>query len=155
MSNKPQVATEEIELIPHPMDAWRAALDLLIACAPGDGPAIAAHLVEASKAALVCVNRTGATPGVAKMIDRMMLIGSARIVGARLDQQSRNEQGFTHLAPLLHTAQTRYCIAWCACGSNAAPSQCAASKQRSVDAGSSSCWISSAAAVCSHARARA
>lgn len=98
MSNKPQVKTEEIELIPHAMDAWRAALDLLIACAPGDGPAIAAHLGEASKAALVCVNRTGATQGVAQMVDRLMLIGAGRIIGVRLDQQ-QNELGFTHHAP--------------------------------------------------------
>ncbi|MFI8609494.1 hypothetical protein ACIGFL_14405 [Pseudomonas sp. NPDC077649] len=48
MSNQPQVVTEEIELTPHPMDAWRAALDALIACAPGDETAIAWHLLDAS-----------------------------------------------------------------------------------------------------------
>ncbi|CAD5107214.1 hypothetical protein [Zestomonas carbonaria] len=43
-----QLPIEEIELIPHPMDAWRAALNALIACAPGDETAIAWHLVDAS-----------------------------------------------------------------------------------------------------------
>lgn len=49
MTDKPQVALEEIELIPHPMDAWRAALDALIAGAPGDVVAIAWHLADANR----------------------------------------------------------------------------------------------------------
>lgn len=93
MSNQPQCPIEEIELIPHPMDAWRAALNALIACAPGDGAAIAAHLSEAGEQALVHVNRAGATPGVAKMVDRLMLIGAGRIVGERLQTQSQTGIG--------------------------------------------------------------
>lgn len=75
---------EHIDLIPHPMDAWRAALNALIACAPGDGPAIAAHLAEAREHALVIVDRTLATPGTAKLVDRLMLIGAGRLVEDRL-----------------------------------------------------------------------
>lgn len=93
MSNQPQCPIEEIELIPHPMDAWRAALNALIACAPGDGPAIAAHLAEAGEHALMYVNRAGATPGVAKMVDRLMLIGAGRIVGERLQTQTQTSIG--------------------------------------------------------------
>jgi len=84
MTDKPQVALEEIELIPHPMDAWRAALNALIACAPGDGPAIAAHLAEARQQALVFVDRTPASAGTAKLIDRLMLIGAGRLVSDKL-----------------------------------------------------------------------
>ncbi|PIA65994.1 hypothetical protein CDR19_25625, partial [Ectopseudomonas toyotomiensis] len=76
MSDQPQIALEEIELTPHPMDAWRAALNALIACAPGDGPAIAAHLAEARQQALVFVDRTPASAGTAKLIDRLMLLGA-------------------------------------------------------------------------------
>jgi len=87
MSNQPQCPLEEIELIPHPMDAWRAALNALIACAPGDGPAIAAHLAEARQLAMVFVDRTTATDGTRKLVDRLMLIGGGRIVGDRLQVQ--------------------------------------------------------------------
>ena len=88
MSDKPQLMTEEIELIPHPMDAWRAALNALIACAPGDSAAIAAHLAEARQMALVFVDRSTATEGTRKLVDRLMLIGAGRIVGDRLQAQA-------------------------------------------------------------------
>lgn len=104
MTDKPQVALEEIELIPHPMDAWRASLDALIACAPGDGPAIAAHLAEARQQALMFVDRTPATAGTRKLVDYLMLIGAGRLVGQKLDAKAnrrRNELGFSHHAPLL------------------------------------------------------
>jgi len=42
------MSIEHITLQPHPLDAWRRALDALIACAPGDATAIAWHLVDAS-----------------------------------------------------------------------------------------------------------
>lgn len=105
MTDQPQVALEEIELIPHPMDAWRAALNALIACAPGDGPAIAAHLAEARQQALVFVDRTPASAGPAKLIDRLMLLGAGQLVGQQLKakayQDLRNELGFKHRAPLI------------------------------------------------------
>ncbi len=88
MTDKPQLMTEEIELIPHPMDAWRAALDAVIACAPGDSAAIAVHLAEARQQALVFVDRTTATEGTRKLVDRLMLIGAGRIVGDRLQAQA-------------------------------------------------------------------
>lgn len=88
MTDKPQLMTEEIEMIPHPMDAWRAALNALIACAPGDSAAIAVHLGEARQQALVFVDRTAATEGTRQLVDRLMLIGAGRIVGDRLQAQS-------------------------------------------------------------------
>ncbi|MEQ6331503.1 hypothetical protein VLF92_24680 [Pseudomonas chengduensis] len=88
MTDKPQLMTEEIELIPHPMDAWRAALNALIACAPGDSAAIAVHLAEARQQALVFVDRTTATEGTRKLVDRLMLVGAGRIVGDRLQAQA-------------------------------------------------------------------
>lgn len=98
MTDQPQVALEEIELIPHPMDAWRASLNALIACAPGDGPAIAAHLAEARQQALVFVDRTPASAGTAKLIDRLMLLGAGQLLGQQLKakayQDLRNEFGF-------------------------------------------------------------
>jgi hypothetical protein len=100
MTDKPQIKIEEIELFPHEMDAWRAALDALIACAPGDGPAIAAHLQEAKQQALIFVDRTRASDGTAKLVNRLMLIGAGRLVGDRL-QATHNELGFSHQAPLL------------------------------------------------------
>ncbi|UFQ97023.1 hypothetical protein [Pseudomonas wenzhouensis] len=99
MTDKPQVALEEIELIPHPMDAWRASLDALIACAPGDGPAIAAHLAEARQQALMFVDRTPATAGTRKLVDYLMLIGAGRLVGQKLD--SRNALGFRPQAEVI------------------------------------------------------
>ncbi|MBN0016262.1 hypothetical protein JTL76_33720 [Pseudomonas aeruginosa] len=83
MTDQPQLMTEEIELIPHPMDAWRAALNALIACAPGDSAAIAVHLAEARQQALVFVDRTAATEGTRKLVDRLMLIGAGRLVSDR------------------------------------------------------------------------
>ncbi|WP_446728320.1 hypothetical protein, partial [Pseudomonas aeruginosa] len=88
MTDQPQLMTEEIELIPHPMDAWRAALNALIACTPGDSAAIAVHLAEARQQALVFVDRTAATEGTRKLVDRLMLIGAGRIVGDRLQSQA-------------------------------------------------------------------
>jgi len=78
MSNQPKLMTEEIELIPHPMDAWRAALDAVIASAPGDECAIAWHLADAQAKLTVCVDRTPATEGTRRLVDRLMLIGAGR-----------------------------------------------------------------------------
>lgn len=97
MSDQPQVALEEIELIPHPMDAWRTALNALIARAPGDQAAIAWHLADARQHALVHVDRTAA-PYAAKLVDRLMLIGAGGFVSQQLKakayQELRNELGF-------------------------------------------------------------
>jgi len=88
MTDKPQLMTEEIELIPHPMDAWRAALDAVIACAPGDESAITWHLTDAQAKLTFCVDRTPATAGTRQIVDRLMLIGAGRIVGDRLQAQA-------------------------------------------------------------------
>lgn len=93
MQNLPQCPIEEIVLLPHPMDAWRTALNVLIACAPGDGSAIAAHLAEARQQALVCVDRTGATPGAAKLVDRLTLIGVSRLIGQQLKSEATRANG--------------------------------------------------------------
>jgi hypothetical protein len=111
MHNHPQLPIEEITLIPHPMDAWRAALNALIACAPGDGPAIAAHLAEARLHALTFIDRTCATPGTTKLVDRLMLIGAGKLVGQRLDALGRSGQvdslGFTTNAPVIGLSYSR------------------------------------------------
>ena len=104
MTDKPQVALEEIELIPHPMDAWRAALNALIARAPGDQAAIDWHLADARQHALVHVDRAP-SPYVAKLVDRLMLIGAGGFVGQQLKAKSyqdlRNELGFTPAAEVI------------------------------------------------------
>lgn len=88
MTDKPQLMTEEIELIPHPMDAWRAALNALIACAPGDESAIAWHLTDAQAKLNFCVDRTPATAGTRQIVDRLMLIGAGRLISNRLQAQA-------------------------------------------------------------------
>lgn len=88
MTDKPQIALEEIELIPHPMDAWRAALDAVIACAPGDESAIGWHLADAQAKLTVCLDRTPATAGTRQIVDRLMLIGAGRIIGGRLSTEA-------------------------------------------------------------------
>lgn len=88
MTDKPQLITEEIEMIPHPMDAWRAALDAVIACAPGDESAIAWHLTDAQAKLNFCVDRTPATAGTRQIVDRLMLIGAGRLISDRLQAQA-------------------------------------------------------------------
>ncbi|MCY1345811.1 hypothetical protein D9M68_325410 [compost metagenome] len=78
---RPQLPIEEIDLIPHPMDAWRAALDILIACAPGDASALAWHLVDAQVQNQDQIDRTPATAGAAVLVDRLMLLGAGQLVG--------------------------------------------------------------------------
>ncbi|MGV8267923.1 hypothetical protein ACV334_34960, partial [Pseudomonas aeruginosa] len=70
MTDQPQFLTEWIELIPQHMDAWRAVLNALIACGPGDSAAIAVHLAEARQQALVFVDRNAATKGTLKLVNR-------------------------------------------------------------------------------------
>ncbi|MEX6730301.1 hypothetical protein AB2C47_21050 [Pseudomonas aeruginosa] len=52
------------------MDTWRAALDALIACAPGDTSDISWHLADAHQSSLLLVDRTVASPGAERLIDR-------------------------------------------------------------------------------------
>jgi hypothetical protein len=116
MPNQPQCPIEEIELIPHPLEAWRAALNALIAVAPGSSADIAWHLNDARTNTLICRDFGAATQGEAKLIDRLMLLGAGKLVGQRLDgeQHTANgvlaDLGFTRLArsigepPALQTA---------------------------------------------------
>lgn len=104
MFNNPQCPVEEIELIPHPLEAWRAALNALIAVAPGSSADIAWHLSDARTNTLICRDFGAATQGEAKLIDRLMLLGAGKLVGQRLDAGQHNQQGvladlgFTRLA---------------------------------------------------------
>lgn len=103
MSNQPQIPVEEIELLPHPMDAWRAALNALIAVAPGNSADIAYHLDDARKCTLICRDFGAASQGEAKLIDRLMLIGAGKLLGKHLDSATPhlsavNELGFNPLA---------------------------------------------------------
>lgn len=102
---------EHIDLIPHPMDAWRAALDALIACAPGDACDIAWHLADSQVQVQLLLDRTPATPGVVTLVDRLMLIAAGRLIGTSpaelVEPVSASEaakviQGFLH--PELHVA---------------------------------------------------
>lgn len=74
-----QPPVEHIDLIPTPMDTWRAALDALIACAPGDTSDISWHLADAHQSSLLLVDRTVASPGAERLIDRLMLISAGRL----------------------------------------------------------------------------
>lgn len=105
MSNQPQIPVEEIELIPHPLDAWRAALNALIAVAPGSSADIAWHLSDARTNTLICRDFGAATQGEARLIDRLMLLGAGKLVGQHLDTASAkqncslvNDLGFSCLA---------------------------------------------------------
>ena len=62
MHNHPQLPIEEITLIPHPLDAWRMALNALIAVAPGTSIDIAWHLKDAREKTLQCRSFSAATP---------------------------------------------------------------------------------------------
>lgn len=103
MSNQPQIPVEEIDLIPHPLDAWRATLNALIAVAPGKAVDIAWHLNDARERTLICRDFSAATQGEAKLIDRLMLLGAGKLVGQRLDtlEATHNTFGFTHRAQLI------------------------------------------------------
>lgn len=92
MSNKPQCPVEEIDLIPHPLDAWRAALNALIAVAPGVTADIAWHLKDAREQTLVCRDFSAASQGEAKLIDRLMLLGAGKLVGNRLGAQAKKQR---------------------------------------------------------------
>lgn len=103
MPNHPQMPVEEIDLMPHPLDAWRAALNALIAVAPGVTADIAWHLKDAREKTLVCRDFSAASQGEAKLIDRLMLLGAGKLMSKRLNTQAKtyNELGFTHQAPLI------------------------------------------------------
>lgn len=103
MSNQPQLAVEKIDLLPHPLDVWRASLNALIAVAPGNSADIAYHLDDARKCTLICRDFSAASQGEAILIDRLMLLGASKLVGHRLDTQEapRNTFGFTHRAQLI------------------------------------------------------
>lgn len=105
MSNQSQIPVEEIVLIPHALDAWRMALNALIAVAPGTAGDIAVHLKEARENTLVFHDRLAATPGEARMIDRLMLLGAGKLVGQQLDQQ--RAAGSPHPADHIASASRR------------------------------------------------
>lgn len=87
-----QLPIEEIDLIPHPMDAWRAALDILIACAPGDVSALAWHLVDAQALNQDQIDRAPATPGASILVDRLMLLGAGQLIEDRADHHALPRQ---------------------------------------------------------------
>lgn len=101
MSNHPQIPVEKIDLLPHPLDVWRASLNALIAVAPGTAADIAWHLNDAREKTLACRDFSAASQGEASLIDRLMLLSAGKLFGHRLDTQqtSLNAFGFTHRAP--------------------------------------------------------
>lgn len=86
-----QPPVEHIDLIPTPMDTWRAALDALIACAPGDTSDISWHLADAHQSSLLLVDRTVASPGAERLIDRLMLISAGRLLKHSLSRDEAFE----------------------------------------------------------------
>lgn len=93
MSDKPQISIEEIELIPHQLDAWRMALNALIAVAPGTTADVAWHLKDAREQTLFCRDFSAATQGEAKLIDRLILLGAGKLVGATLQKAAGGAHG--------------------------------------------------------------
>lgn len=89
-----QPPVEHIDLTPAPMDTWRAALDALIACAPGDTSDIAWHLSDAHQSSLLLVDRTVASPGAECLIDRLMLISAGRLLNHRMDREEAHQISF-------------------------------------------------------------
>lgn len=85
--SRTQPPVEHIDLTPAPMDTWRAALDALIACAPGDTSDISWHLADAHQSSLLLVDRTVASPGAERLIDRLMLISAGRLLNHRLGRE--------------------------------------------------------------------
>ncbi len=98
-----QPPVEHIDLTPAPMDTWRAALDALIACAPGDTSDISWHLADAHQSSLLLVDRTVASPGAERLIDRLMLISAGRLLNHRLDREEAQQIS----SRLLERAQRR------------------------------------------------
>lgn len=93
----------ETSAIPTPMDAWRAALDILIACAPGSEVAVAWHLSNARLANWAQVDRSAATPGAAALVDRLMLLAAGGLISqpSRRDDELRNAFGLPHPSPVV------------------------------------------------------
>ena len=98
--SRTQSPVEHIDLIPTPMDTWRAALDALIACAPGDTAAIAWHLSDAHQSNLLLVDRTIASPGAERLVDRLMLISAGRLLGNRLSRGEAHQISHRLLEPV-------------------------------------------------------
>lgn len=86
MSNQPQIPFEKIDLIPHRLDVWRAALDALIAMAPGSTDDVAYHLDSARTATLLCRDFSAASDGEGRLIDRLMLLSAGRLMGTSADR---------------------------------------------------------------------
>lgn len=84
MSNQPQIPFEKIDLIPHQLDVWRAALDALIAVAPGNTADVAFHLADARTSMMLCRDFTAAGDGEGRLIDRLMLLCAGRLMSSRV-----------------------------------------------------------------------
>lgn len=105
--SRTQSPVEHIDLIPTPMDTWRAALDTLIACAPGDCAAIAWHLSDAHQSSLLFVDRTVPTPGTERLVDRLMLLSAGRLLGNRLNRDDAHQISHRLLEPFRRHAAAR------------------------------------------------
>lgn len=97
--SRTQSPVEHIDLIPTKMDTWRAALDALIACAPGDVAAISWHLADAHQSNQLVVDRTIATPGTTRLVDRLMLLSAGRLLGDRLSRDEAHQISTRLLEP--------------------------------------------------------
>ncbi|MCY1366554.1 hypothetical protein D9M69_534560 [compost metagenome] len=96
MSN-PQITMEEIVLLPHPLDAWRGALEALIACAPGSEFDIAWHLADAAGKLQRAPEELSVGHTEARLINQLVLLSAGRQAGAQLEPV-RNLYGFMRAA---------------------------------------------------------
>lgn len=106
MSN-PQIAMEEIVLLPHPLDAWRGALEALIACAPGSEFDVAWHLADAAGKLQRAPEELVVGHTEARLINQLMLLSAGRQTGAELEP-IRNQYGFMSVAPVIGEPDERH-----------------------------------------------
>lgn len=103
-----QLALEKVVLTPHPLDAWRGALEALIACAPGSVFDVAWHLADVNRKLHIAPLDLEVGRTEARLINHLMLLSAGRQVGVNLEA-ARNGFGLLQVAPLLgeHGAHRR------------------------------------------------
>ncbi|RUH36439.1 hypothetical protein IPC548_32620, partial [Pseudomonas aeruginosa] len=61
---------------------------------PGDTSDIAWHLADAHQSSLLLVDRTVASPGAERLIDRLMLISAGRLLNHRMSREEAHQISF-------------------------------------------------------------
>lgn len=102
-----QLALEEVVLTPHPLDAWRGALEALIACAPGSDFDVAWHLADVARNLHIAPLNLEVGHIEAKLINRLLLLSAGRQAGVKLEA-ARNRLGLLQVAPVLGEPDERF-----------------------------------------------